>query len=96
MVWDLQLGEAGLSSFRGDGGQRHHRMGLYDRQPHVARPANPRTCAWRSTPLLFCHGPREAASYELKAKPSLIYNLSLDLSLEKAFGIREKFLPPRS
>lgn len=50
VVWDLQLGGAELSSFLRDGEQGHKRTGFHSMQPHMARPANPRSCSWQSHP----------------------------------------------
>ena len=64
-----------------------------------ARPHQPCRGAWGSHPtflVMSSYSPREAASYWLRAKLSLIYDLSLDLSREKAFGIKDKFLSPSS
>lgn len=68
-------------------------------QPLTATPAKPRSCAWRShlnSLVMASSGPWESASYGLRAKLSLIDDLSLDLSLETAFGIKDKFLSPSS
>ena len=88
---------AELSSFHGGRAEEHSRTGLQGVQPRTAMPAMLRILGvtpYFSGHVLYC--PREAASYWLRAKLSLIYDLSLDLSREKAFGIKDKFLPPSS
>lgn len=92
MLWGAEL-----SSFHGDRAQSTAEQGFKARS-HT-RPRQPCRGAWWSHPAFLVmpsYCPREAASYWLRAKLSLIYDLSLDLSWEKAFGIKDKFLSPSS
>lgn len=92
MVWGAEL-----SGFHGDRAQKHSSTGLQGVRPR--RPRQPRRGAWWSHPAFLAmpsYCPREAASYWVRAKVSLIYDLSLDLSWEEAFGIKDKFLSPSS